>query len=284
MNPTIAVAVPPDPMLPIPYRIKRARAENYNTFTLELEPVNGERVPSFAPGQFNMLYIFGVGEVAISISGDPARSDKLIHTIREVGTVTSAMHRLKRGDMIGVRGPFGSSWPVDEAKGKDIVLVTGGIGLAPLRPVMYHLLANRDSYGKIGLLYGARTPKDLLYLSELEKWRSRFDLNIESTVDSATREWRGNVGVVTSLLSRAQFEPAKTVAMLCGPEVMMRYTVLELQKRGVGDENIFVSMERNMKCAVGFCGHCQFGPVFICKDGPVFPYSRMAYLLGKREV
>jgi NAD(P)H-flavin reductase len=200
--------------------------------------------------------------------------------------VTKAMSRLKRGDAIGVRGPFGASWPVEEAAGKDVVIVAGGIGLAPLRPAVYHVLARREKYGRVALLYGARTPGDILYQSELERWRGRFDLQVEAAVDNVTagQNWRGHVGVAPSLVARADFDPAQTVAMICGPEVMMRFTVIELQKRGVSKENIFISMERNMKCAVGFCGHCMFGQTFICKDGAVFRFERIAPWLGKREI
>jgi NAD(P)H-flavin reductase len=270
-------------MRPQPYRLQRVRHETYDTFTLELEGANG-RPHSFAPGQFNMVYLLGVGEVPISISGDPARPGSLVHTIRAVGTVTKPMVRLKRGDMLGVRGPFGSSWPVEEAKGRDAVILAGGIGLAPLRPALYHLLAHRDDYRRVVLLYGARTPEDLLYTDELEEWRSRFDVEVGVTVDAASGNWKGNVGVVTTLIPWARFEPSEAVAMVCGPEVMMRFTVQALQEKGMTADNIFVSMERNMKCGVGFCGHCQWGPTFICKDGPVFRCDRMELFLWKREI
>jgi NAD(P)H-flavin reductase len=273
-----------DPMLPHPYRVRRVRRETYDTFTLDLEDANGASGLSFAPGQFNMMYLFGVGEVPISISGDPARSKTLVHTVRAVGTVTKPLVGLRGGDVLGVRGPFGSSWPVEEAKGSDVVIVAGGIGLAPLRPALYYILSHRKKYGRVVLLYGARTPEDLLYTGELEEWRSRFDMAVEITVDAATGDWRGNVGVVTTLIPWARFEPSDTVAMVCGPEVMMRFTVQALQERGVAAENTYVSMERNMKCAVGFCGHCQFGPTFICKDGPVFRCDRMEQFLWKREI
>jgi NAD(P)H-flavin reductase len=275
-----------DPMLPAPWRIRRARRDTRDTFTLDLEPVNaGDSLP-FLPGQFNMLYVFGAGEVPISMSGDPAKPGAMTHTVRAVGAVTRAIGRLKRGDVIGVRGPFGASWPVEEAAGKDIVIVAGGIGLAPLRPVIYHVLARREKYGRVALLYGARTHDDVLYQSELEKWRGRFDLQVEVTVDNvpAGQSWRGHVGVVTSLIGGASFDPAQAAAMICGPEVMMRFTVIELQKRGVSEEGIFISMERNMKCAVGFCGHCQFGSTFICKDGPVFRFDRISPWLSKRGI
>jgi len=277
------MAETPDPMLPEPHRLERVRRETHDTFTLELKPAQGDVKP-FAPGQFNMLYVFGTGESAISISGDPADTDTLVHTVRAVGTVTRAMQKLRRGDVIGVRGPFGSCWPVREAEGNDLVIATGGIGLAPLRPVIHHVLANRDKYGRAALLYGARSPRDLLFRRELERWRSRFDLEVEVTLDTASGDWRGNVGVVTRLIPAAPFDSLNAVALICGPEVMMRFSVLELQKRGLRDENIYLSMERNMKCAIGFCGHCQFGPTFICKDGPVFRYDAIRWLFGKREI
>jgi NAD(P)H-flavin reductase len=271
-------------MLTQTYRIIRVRKETHDTFSYELEPPNAPSELSFAPGQFNMLYVFGVGEVPMSISGDPTTPKILVHTTRAVGAVTKAMRKLKVHDILGVRGPFGSHWPVEEAMGNDVVIVAGGIGLAPLRPVVYWILSQREKYGKVVLLYGTRSPADILFRRELEKWRARFDLEVELTVDRATSAWRGNVGVVTTLIPRASFDPLSTVAMVCGPEVMMRYSVLELQKRGVESEDIYISMERNMKCGVGFCGHCQFGPTFVCKDGPVFRYDRIKEWFVKREI
>jgi NAD(P)H-flavin reductase len=271
-------------MLPRPYRVNKVQQETRDTFTLELEPVNGQAERSFEPGQFNMLYQFGLGEVPISISGDPGKVSPLVHTIRAVGPVTTGMKELKPGCTLGVRGPFGSSWPVVHAEGSDVVLVAGGIGLAPLRPAVYHLLSHRKKYGQVALLYGTRTPQDLLYEAELHDWRGRFDLQVEVTVDRATPEWSGHVGVVTTLLPRIKFDPGSTVAMICGPEIMMRFTILDLQKRGVAPAVIFLSMERNMKCAVGFCGHCQLGSTFICKDGPVFRHDRIKAFLDVREM
>ena len=277
-------SITPDPMLPHPYRVQRVRQETSDTFTVELEPESGTRELAFAPGQFNMLYAFGVGEVPISISGDPRRPAILVHTTREVGAVTRAMRKLKPGDSLGVRGPFGAGWPVIAARGADVVIVAGGIGLAPLRPALYQILAARKYYGKVVLLYGTRTPADILFRRKLQQWHSRFDLEVHVTVDRAMGSWQGNVGVVTSLIARAPFDPHSTVAMVCGPEIMMRFTVQELERRGVALENIYLSMERNMKCAVGLCGHCQFGPTFICKDGPVFRYDRLQALLAIREI
>ena len=270
-----------DPMLPVPFRILRVRKETHDTFTLELDPVNEF---SFIPGQFNMLYVFGTGEVPISISGNPQKPKTLIHTIRAVGTVTEAMRKLKAGACIGVRGPYGAGWPVERAIGKDVLIIAGGLGLAPLRPAIYQVLSNREKYGKVAILYGTRTPEDILFSRELEQWRVKFDVAVHVTVDRAVSKWRGNVGVVTTLIRKASFETARTIAMVCGPEIMMRFVAGDLRNRGVSLENIFISMERNMKCAIGFCGHCQFGPVFVCKDGPVFSYDRMQPLLAIGEL
>jgi len=273
-----------NPMLTHPYGVKRVQQETYDTFTLELEPRTKAQARPFAPGQFNMLYVFGVGEVPISISGDPAKPETLVHTTRAVGVVTNAMRKLRRGDLLGVRGPFGTSWPVEEAKGHDVVIVTGGLGLPPLRPSVYQLLSRKQEYGKLVLLYGARTPEDIVYGREIEQWRKRSDFAVDMTVDRATGQWRGNVGVVTTLIPKATFNPANTIAMVCGPEIMMRFTIAELQRRGLADESIYISMERNMKCGFGFCGHCQFGPFFVCKDGPVFRYDRIKPLFAKGEI
>jgi NAD(P)H-flavin reductase len=271
-------------MTPSPYKVVRTRKETHDTFTMELRPAgSGARKP-FAPGQFNMLYVFGAGECAISISGSPAAPQTLLHTTRIVGTVTRALRALKEGDQVGIRGPFGTAWPLDRAAGSDVVFIAGGIGLAPLRPAIYQVLAERAKYGKVVILYGARTPQDLLYRRELEQWRAMLDVEVQVTVDRADPGWRGNVGVVTPLVRRAPFDRLNAAAFVCGPEIMMRFAVAELQKRGVPDGHIFVSMERNMKCAVGVCGHCQFGPLFVCKDGPVFPFDRVRHWFEQREL
>ncbi len=273
-----------DPMLTRPYLVQRVDKETHDTFTLRLVSKDHNSGHPFAPGQFNMLYVFGVGEVPISISGDPGRPELLVHTTRAVGNVTKAMWNLRAGDAIGVRGPFGTSWPVDKAHGLDVIIVAGGIGLAPLRPVIHYLLAHREKYGKIVLLYGTRTPEDILFRKTLKKWRARFDLETFVTVDRGVEGWRGNVGVVTTLIGKAPFDPLNSMAMVCGPEVMMRFTVLELQKRGLSTDKIYTSMERNMKCGIGLCGHCQMGPTFICKDGPVYCYNQIKDLFLKREI
>jgi NAD(P)H-flavin reductase len=273
-----------DPMVTSPYVIQRYTKETHDTFTLEILPSDGDEGFGFKPGQFNMLYMYGVGEVPISISGDPDDQSKVVHTIRAYGAVTGRMMTLKKGDMIGVRGPFGKPWPIEDLGGRDILLVAGGIGIAPLRPILYHILANREKYGKVVLLYGERTPGDLIYRSQIERWRGRFDLDVDVTVDTARAGWRGHVGVVTTLIPRTQFDPPNTFAMLCGPEIMLRYTILELSKKDLRDDQIYISMERNMKCGIGFCGHCQLGPTFVCKDGPVFLFSEARHLFMKREV
>jgi NAD(P)H-flavin reductase len=277
-------AMTTNPMLAHAYAVKRMQRETYDTFTLELKSKSNIQTKPFAPGQFNMLYAFGVGEVPISISGDPAKREVLIHTTRAVGAVTNAILKLRRGDIVGVRGPFGTSWPMEEGKGCDVVIVAGGIGMAPLRPSLYRLLSERQDYGKVFLLYGARTPADLLYQREMEQWQAHPDLEVDITVDRALRSWRGNVGVVTTLIPKANFDPTSAIAMVCGPEIMMRFTIAELQRRGLRDESIYVSMERNMKCGFGFCGHCQLGPFFVCKDGPVFRYDRIKPFFGKGEI
>ena len=272
-----------EPTLPRPYRVVRKRRETADTCTLVLEPTDGP-APSFRAGQFNMLWMFGAGDVPISISGDPTRNGHLVHTIRAVGAATRALCAARRGDVVGVRGPYGSDWGLADAGGRDVVLVAGGIGLAPLRPALCELLADRRRYGRVVLLVGSRSPDGLLYRRELERWRGRLDLDVEVTVDFADQGWRGHVGVVTDLIPRATFEPSRAVALVCGPELMMHFTVRSLLERGVAPADIKVSMERNMKCAVGHCGHCQWGPTFVCRDGPVFTYERVSRLMGIRGV
>jgi NAD(P)H-flavin reductase len=267
--------------VPQPLRVTRVRRETTDVATLDLAPASPF---AFVGGQFNMLYVFGLGEVAISISGDPARTDRIVHTVRAVGAVSHALTRLRRNAVIGVRGPYGLGWPVAEAEGSDVVIIAGGLGLAPLRPAIYWVLAHRQHYGRVVLLYGARGPADILYRRELEGWRRRLDVDIEVTVDHAGADWHGNVGVVPALIPRISIDPHHAAAFVCGPEIMMRFTVAALHDRGLAADRIYLSMERNMKCAVGLCGRCQFGPAFICRDGPVFRYDRIAPLFGIREI
>jgi NAD(P)H-flavin reductase len=271
-------------MLPVIAHVRHRRRETADTWTLEIEPDATEWGSAFRPGQFNMLYVFGVGESAVSLSGDPARTDRLVHTVRAVGPVSRGIDGLSSGAAIGLRGPFGSSWPLEEAVGADVLIVAGGLGLAPLRPLLYGLLAARDRYGRIIVLYGTRSPADVLFERELDAWRRAGEIEVETTVDHAIGEWRGHVGVVTTLISRGRFDPLSTVAMICGPEIMMRFALAACREAGIEEASIYVSMERNMKCAVGHCGHCQFGPTFVCKDGPVLRADRVSALLGVGEI
>jgi NAD(P)H-flavin reductase len=272
-----------DPMLPQPFIVRRVFKETSDTFTLALDSSREERL-AFQPGQFSMLWVFGVGELPISISGDPTDTASLTYTVRSVGPATHALVSRSPGQSLGVRGPFGAGWPLEAAKHRDILVVAGGIGLAPLRPVIYHVLRHRSQYGKLIVLYGARSPQDMLYRKELAAWARQPDTQVMSTVDYGGVGWRGRVGVVTSLLRFVRLHPPRTTTMVCGPEIMMRFVSRELLAKGMAAEDVYLSIERNMKCAVGFCGHCQWGPHFICKDGPVFPYSRITPLLDRYEL
>ena len=269
-------------MHPVSCRVRSVGREFADTFTLELDPPSDGW--SFEPGQFTMLYAFGVGEVPIAISGDPGDSTRLVQTIRAVGPVTDSLTSVSPGDAVGVRGPFGSPWPTEVAEGRDVLIITGGIGIAPLRPLILDMLEHRHRYGNVTLLYGARSPDELLFADQLQEWRGRFDLDVLITVDHAGRVWRGPVGVVTSLISRASFDPESTVAFVCGPEIMMRFTIQELGRKGITDDRLYVSMERNMKCGIGLCGHCQLGRHFVCKDGPILTCAEMCGAFWTREV
>lgn len=276
---------PPGPieaMAPRRHRVVDRVDETDDTATLLVEPVDGPPA-AFRPGQFHMLWAFGVGEVPISISGADGADGPLAHTIRAVGPVTRALCAAAPGTEIGLRGPFGTDWGLDAAQGGDVLLVAGGIGLAPLRSALHRVLAERDRFGRVGLLVGARSPDAILFTRELENWRGRFDTEVEVTVDYAVAGWRGDVGVVTQLIRRAVFDPDRTLALVCGPEVMMRFTAKALVDRGVPTDRIRVSLERNMQCAIGLCGHCQLGPDFVCRDGPVLSWARVGPMLGVRE-
>lgn len=269
---TTAPAPITEPILPSVFSVVARSEETSDTVTIRVQP-QGEGTTDYAPGQFSMLYAFGVGEVPISISGDPGLAGFLEYTIRSVGAVTAALNGLGRGDLLGVRGPYGVGWPIDRAHGRDLLIVAGGIGLAPLRPVVLHALAHRDRFDAVSLIYGARTPDDLLYNFQLHEWRSRFDIDVEVTVDRGGQGWMGDVGVVTQLLTRAPFDPANATAMVCGPEVMMRAAARQLQSHGIATTDIAVSLERNMQCGVGLCGHCQLSTHLLCRDGPVVSYD-----------
>lgn len=284
MSVVAAVAAPALPPNLVPMRVSSVVKETHDTFTLTLESQGEEGLGRFSPGQFSMLYVFGVGELPISISGDPDESGRLVYTVRSVGKATNGLVNCQPGQWVGVRGPFGTSWPLEQARGNDVLIVAGGIGLAPLRPAIHHMLRHRDDYVRLMLLYGARSPKDLLYRKQLAEWGRLPDTQVLSTVDYGGVNWRGYVGVVTTLFRYVRLHPGRTTAMICGPEIMMRYVIRELEKRGLPEADIYLSMERNMKCAVGFCGHCQLGPYFVCKDGPIFPYTKMRPWLEKHEL
>jgi NAD(P)H-flavin reductase len=271
-------ALPPSPWRVLMATIRAVAPETPGVATYDLAFDDAAAKYTFQPGQFNMLYLPGVGEVAISVSSDPAAPLTLRHTIRVVGNVTRAIARLNPGSKIGVRGPFGTAWPVEQFRGQDVIVAAGGLGLAPLRPAIYHLIRHRAEYGRVTILYGARTPTDLLYASEYEEWR-KAGLDVQMTVDVGSPEWRGSIGFVTTLLANLPLEAPRTAVFTCGPEVMMRFVASGAVNRGVSADRVFVSMERNMNCAVGLCGHCQFGPTFVCKDGPVFPFDRMRRLM-----
>lgn len=271
-------------MLPHPAKIVSIKEEAYAiaTYNLEFEDEHLRQNFSFKSGQFNMLYLPGIGEVPISISSDPAEPQLLGHTIRFAGNVTRAISRLKPGDVIGLRGPFGSTWPFRRVKGQDICIVTGGIGLAPLRPIIYTILRHRAEFGRVFLLYGARTPGDLLYTDEFETWQAH-NIQVRATVDRADEAWRGHVGVVPMLFYHLRLDAKNTTVLTCGPEIMIRFVIYEAMARRIPKERIYVSMERNMKCALGTCGHCQFGPTFICKDGPVLSFAQIEPFFGVED-
>lgn len=270
-------------MLPRPFVVTESRRDTRDTHTLLLEAVDGPPL-AFAPGQFTMLGAFGIGEVPISISGDPSRPEVLQHTIRDVGSVSHALAEAQPGTMLGVRGAYGTGWDVGTGRGGDVVFVAGGIGLAPLRPAILEVCRDRGDYGRVLVLYGARTPEDILYGDDLRSWAGDHGIDVSVTVDVGQHGWPGRVGLVTQFLPRATFEPARTLALLCGPEVMMRHAAAGLLDRGVPPRGIRLSMERNMKCGVGLCGHCQLRELFICLDGPVLAYDQLEPLMNRAEV
>lgn len=267
--------------VPVPYRVTAVWAETADCVTFEVTPV-GRALPDFSPGRFAMVYAFGVGEVPLSVSAIRDRH-RLVHTVRAIGAVTGALCRLGPGDTLGLRGPYGVGWDLDRAAGSDILVVAGGIGLAPLRPVVHHVLGHPARYGRLQVLIGARTPQDLLYREELEQWR-HAPARVEVTVDRPGPGWRGDVGTVTTLLARAEPRPDRTTALVCGPEVMIRHTARALLTRGLPAHRVQVSLERNMRCGTGHCGHCQLGPLLLCRDGPVTGYDRARTLLAVREL
>lgn len=277
---TLAREPQPGALTPRPFVVSGRERNTADTWTLSLDPVAGESV-AVAPGQFMMVYAFGIGEVPISVSGSPNLPGPVVLTVRAVGPVSSAICASGAGAVLGLRGPFGNSWPIDTAA-RDVVIVAGGIGLAPLRPVLLHTLEHRGDYGAVALLYGARTPEDLLYTEQLTEWRHAIDIDV--TVDTAGGDWAGRVGVVPKLIAGANFRPDEATAFVCGPEIMMHFANQALLARGVPPERIYWSMERHMQCGVGLCGHCQLGPTLICRDGPVYSYAELEPWLKARQL
>ena len=275
-----------DPFVPHLAEIVEIRRETRGVYTyrLRFREEALRRSYRFLPGQFNMVYLFGVGEVAISIVSDPDDPDLLDHTIRIVGNVTGALERLKEGDVLGLRGPYGSAWPLKEAEGKEVIVVTGGLGCAPVVSVINYIALRREHYGRLKILHGVKTPKDLLYREHFRAWQRHPNTEVYLTVDHPDKTWKYNVGVVTNLFDQVEIDPQNSIVMMCGPEMMMRYTTRSLLSRGMETDRIYVSLERNMKCAIAFCGHCQLGPTFVCREGPVYRYDRIQRWLETREI
>ncbi len=263
---------------------KIREADDIATYRLQFVDEQVRRSYRFSAGQFNMVYLFGVGEVAISIVSDPDKPDSLDHTIRAVGRVTRAIAGLKIGDLLGIRGPFGQGWPLADIRGKDIVVVTGGLGCAPVVGAIEYIFQRRSDFGAVRILHGVKTPHDLLYHERFETWRQHPDTKVYLTSDRADKSWQYHVGVVTELFHEVRIDPARTAVLMCGPEIMMRLGAPILIDRGIPATSIYVSLERHMECGIGLCGHCQMGPFFLCKDGPVMRYDRVAWLLGSEGV
>jgi NAD(P)H-flavin reductase len=271
------------PLMPRPFRVLATQKETADTTTLTIEPADG--VPLvFAAGQFTMLGTFGGAEAPISVTSSPV-AGPMEQTIRDMGGVTHDLTTAEPGDMLTVRGPYGTGWNITDGAGGDLVFVAGGIGLAPLRSALLEALANRAAYRRVVLLYGARTPAEQVFRDDLARWaRGDGGIALDVTVDRADRGWTGPAGLVTDLIPGAGFDPARTLALVCGPEVMMRFVAVALIDAGVPAGRIRISLERNMKCGIGLCGHCQLRELFICTDGPVLPYDRVAGLMTVREL
>lgn len=274
----------PSAMTPVPYRVQRCIGETRDSSTLHLQPVR-EALTTPQAGEFMMMYAFGIGEIAISVSGIPTASDHTIsHTVRSVGAVSRALCNTQVGRMIGMRGPFGTGWHLTEAAGRDLVIVGGGVGLAPLRPVVHGVLADRDAYGTVTLIVGARARDEFLFDAELRQWARSENIDVHLTVDVPVQGWPGEVGFVTEPLRRLPVRPENTTAYLCGPEPMMRNSAQALLQKGLAAKDIRVSLERNMQCGIGWCGHCQLGPLLLCRDGPVVGYDIAQPLLAVEEL
>ena len=268
--------------MPSRYRVVDRKPETFDITTLWLEPVD-EPIDAFKAGQFNMLTVFGVGEIAISISSAPGAPGAIEHTVRDVGAVSHALSSSKIGDVVGVRGPFGTDWGLESLEGVNVVVVVGGIGLAPLRGAMRHLAENISPSRRVALRVGARLPDQIVFPEEIARW-GETGIDVKVTVDVADSGWTGNVGVVTQILTELPFDGSDAVALVCGPEIMMRFSARSLIDLGVKPERIRVSLERNMQCGIALCGHCQLGPYLLCRDGPVVPYAPLAAeLITERE-
>jgi len=261
--------------------IDKRTQESPDIFSLRLSFTNSDahKIFEFKPGQFNMLSLFGIGEIPISIVSDPDDRHFFDHTIRVVGRVTQALSQLKTGAQIGIRGPFGNPWPMSQAKGKDIVLVTGGLGCAPLVAVINYIFNRRDEYGKVYILQGVKHSDDLIWRHQYESWGKEKDVYVGLAADVTSKEWPWSKGFVTELITPLILKPENTIAMTCGPEMMMSAAIKNLLNKNIAGHNIWLSMERNMQCAIGQCGHCQLGPKFVCQDGPVFCYEDIADLM-----
>ena len=268
-----------NPVRPLEAVIEDIKQQTYDTVTYRISFKDLGQQGSFAfkPGQFNMVTLFGIGEAPISLSSEPQRRESFDHTVRAVGSLTKALTRLEPGSTVGVRGPYGSAWPMEEAKGKNVLIVAGGIGLAPLRPAITYMFHKRADFGSIEILYGARTPEDMLFTDEFDDWEEQSDARVLLTADTVPQAngWKHNVGVVTTLFDKMRTSPEHSIVLTCGPEIMMRFVVIDLLRRRFAPDQIFVSLERRMKCGVAMCGHCQVGPKYVCKDGPVFRYSAL---------
>jgi NAD(P)H-flavin reductase len=277
-----AVDVARSALTPLLYRVVERREETSDVVTLWLASLGGERL-AFRSGQFNMLSAFGVGEIAISISGSPSDAGALRHTVRDVGAVSHALCVSEVGDVVGVRGPFGTDWGVTGCvTSEDTVIVAGGIGLAPLRGAVEELAESRGGAGRVFVLVGAREPSQLVFGDDMAKWEEQGVI-VLTTVDRSAPGWSGRVGLVTTLLDDAGFDPQHCRVLICGPEIMMRFTARALNELGVDSSSIWVSLERNMQCGLGWCGHCQLGPLLLCRDGPVVGYREASVRMNERE-
>lgn len=270
-----------DVILPQPAVIKARRQDSSHIFTFDLQWVDHQQQAqyTFAPGQFNMMYLFGVGEVAISVCSDPDNKQYFSHTIRAVGRVTNALQQLQTGEIIGLRGPYGKGWPLQAALGKDIVIVTGGLGCAPTVSVIQYILARRALFGRLTILQGVKHSDDFIFRKQYAAWAKEPDTHIHIAADQAGRGWPWQVGFVTDTIQALPLQSDRTIVMMCGPEGMMKTACHAFLQRGLSGAQLYLSMERNMECGVGHCGHCQYGGFFICKDGPVFAYSQIQHLL-----